>query len=143
VCNALRPLGLLLATSMATRAYTADLLLSPGLYQVEVRISLPNVQDTAAPLSLTRYIDLAALQTGQAFSVLSDNPLKNCDLLDYRLSADTAAYRIACRGPNRGSAVALFEAAGNSYRGTIRMNMGGKNMTMSETQVGKRTGDCQ
>jgi hypothetical protein len=50
---------------------------------------------------------------------------------------------IACAGPNRGSAVATFETKGTTYRGTIKMNMGGKNMTMSETQAGKRIGDCQ
>jgi len=63
-------------------------------------------------------------------------------LLDYEVSADRVAYRIACAGPNRGSAVALFDIAATGYRGTIAMNMGGKNMTMSETQIGKRIGDC-
>jgi len=48
-----------------------------------------------------------------------------------------------CAGPNRGSAVAVFDTKQNTYQGTIRMNMGGKNMTMSETQAGKRIGDCR
>ena len=42
-----------------------------------------------------------------------------------------------------GSAVGVFDLTGTAYSGTIKMNMGGKNMTMSETQVGRRTGDCQ
>lgn len=75
--------------------------------------------------------------------MLSDNPLKRCDLVDYEASAATARYRIACAGPNRGSAVAVFQTAAAGYRGTIKMNMGGKNMTMSETQTGKRIGDCR
>lgn len=120
----------------------ADPLLKPGLYQVEVRIGLPNVQDTAASILLTRCIRPADLRSGQAFFVLSDNPLKNCELLDYQVTADTAVYRIACPGPNRGSAVAVFALAGATYHGNIKMNMGGKNMTMSETQTGKRVGDC-
>jgi hypothetical protein len=115
---------------------------APGLYRVEVRISLPNVQDTADPLVLTRCVSPADLKSGQAFFVLSDNPLKNCPLLDYQVAADMATYRVACPGPNRGSAVAVFEITGTTYRGSIKMNMGGKNMTMSETQAGKRIGDC-
>ena len=126
----------------ATGAGAADSLLTPGLYQVEIRIALPNVQDVAAPMVLIRCVSPADLKSGQAFFVLSDNPIKNCALLDYEVTADTAIYRIACPGPNRGSAVAVFVTTGTAYRGSIKMNMGGKNMTMSEMQTGKRIGDC-
>src|SRR5258706_14657539 len=84
----------------------ADLPLTPGLYEVEVRISLPNVQDVAAPLVLKRCITLEDLHSGRAFFILSDNPLNTCDLLDYEVTGDRATHRIACAGPNRGSAVA-------------------------------------
>ncbi len=135
--------ALLLAALVATAAAAAEPALSPGLYRVEVRIALPNVQEVAAPMVFDRCISAADLQSGQAFRVLSDNPLKACDVLDYRMSDATATYRIACQGPNKGSAVGVFDLAHNAYRGVIRMNMGGKNMTMSETQAGKRTGDCR
>jgi hypothetical protein len=127
----------------ATGSNAADSSLTPGLYQVEVRISLPNVQDAAAPLVVTRCVSADDLQSGRVFFVLSDNPLKSCELIDYQATAGTAVYRIACAGPNRGSAVAVFDTRATTYRGTIKMNMGGKNMTMSETQAGKRIGDCQ
>ena len=131
------------AVLRATCADAAGPTLSPGLYQVEVRISLPNVQDVAAPLVVNRCVVRADLESGQAFFVLSDNPLKTCDLVDYETTADTAIYRIVCPGPNRGSAVGVFETSTTAYRGTIKMNMGGKNMTMSEVQVGKRIGKCE
>jgi Protein of unknown function (DUF3617) len=133
----------MVAALAATGSDAADSSLTPGLYQVEVRISLPNVQDVAAPLVMTRCLSSDDLQSGQAFFVLSDNPLKICELVDYEATAGTAIYRIACAGPNRGSAVAVFDTKGTAYRGTIKMNMGGKNMTMSETQAGRRIGDCQ
>jgi hypothetical protein len=117
--------------------------LTPGLYEVEVRISLPNVQDAAAPIVLTRCMSATDLESGRAFFVLSDNPLRNCAQVDYKAAADIATYRIECPGPNRGSALAAFRITGIRYRGNIRMNMGGKNMTMSETQVGRRIGDCR
>ena len=132
-----------LVAAIATGASAADSSLTPGLYRVEVRIGLPNVQDVAAPLVVNRCVSPEDLQTGQAFFVLSDNPLKTCELVDYQTTSATAIYRIACAGPNRGSAVAVFDTRAAAYRGTIRMNMGGKNMTMSETQVGKRIGDCE
>lgn len=132
-----------LASLAASACNAADLSLLPGLYQVEVRISLPNVAVAAPPLLATRCITADDLKSGQAFFILSDNPLKSCGLVDYQATAGTALYRIACAGPNRGSAVAVFDAKLTTYRGTIKMNMGGKNMTMSETQAGKRIGDCK
>lgn len=123
-------------------SHAEELPLQPGLYQVEVRISLPNVENAAPPTIVTQCLASDDLQSGRAFFVLSDNPLKQCALLDYRFTSDIAAYRIACAGPNRGTATALFDTSRTSFRGTIKMNMGGKNMTMTEVQTGKRIADC-
>lgn len=131
-----------LAVLVASASVAADPLLAPGLYRVEVRIALPNVQDAAAPFVATRCVSPADLKSGEAFSILSKNPLRNCDLLDYRVTDGTASYRIACPGPNKGSAVAVFQTTATTYRGSIDMNLGGKNMTMSETQAGTRIGNC-
>ena len=130
------------AALAATGSVAADPFLAPGLYRVEVRIALPNVQDAAAPFVVTRCVSPADLESGEAFSILSKNPLRNCDLLDYQVTDGTASYRIACPGPNKGSAVAAFQTTATTYRGSIQMNMGGKNMTMSETQAGTRIGNC-
>ena len=132
-----------LASFAISMSNAADLSLLPGLYQVEIRISLPNVAVAAPPLLANRCVTPDDLKSGQAFFILSDNPLKQCDLVDYQTTATAALYRIVCAGPNRGSAVAVFDTKQNTYQGTIRMNMGGKNMTMSETQAGKRIGDCR
>jgi hypothetical protein len=118
-------------------------LLTPGLYQVEVRVALPNVQNSAAPFVVTHWVSRADLESGRAFFLLSDNPLRRCDLLDFEAAGEDATYRIACPGPNRGSALAAFKTAGTGYRGTIHMNLGGKNMTLTESQIGKRIGDCR
>ncbi len=126
-------------TSIGSAAEPA---MNPGVYEVEVRIGLPNVQDATAPLVLTRCVRPADIASGRAFSILSENPLKACDILDYAMAADSVSYRIACPGPNRGSAVAVFDLTATTYRGSITMNMGGKNMTMWETQVGKRIANC-
>ena len=121
---------------------SAETSLAPGLYQIEVRLMLPNVEHAAAPFVVTRCVSPADLESGKAFPVLSNNPLRSCDLLDYQATDGTISYRIACPGPNKGSAVAVFKTTANRYRGSIQMNMGGKNMTMSETQAGARIGNC-
>ena len=126
----------------ATGLAAEEARLEPGGYEVEVRIHLANVRDVAAPLLVNRCISPDDLKSGQAFFVLSDNPLKRCNLVDFESGAGKAFYRIECPGPNRGRAVATFQTGSAAYRGTIEMNMGGKNMTMSETQAGRRVGEC-
>ena len=130
------------AVLAATGAAAAELLLTPGLYQVEVRVGAPTVQDAAAPQVMTHCIRPDDLKSGQAFFVLSDNPLKHCQLVDFQATADAALYRIVCAGQNRASAVGVFDTKAASYRGTIRMSPDGKSMTRSETQAGKRIGNC-
>ena len=120
----------------------AETALVPGFYETEVRISLPNVQDVALPLLVKRCVTADDIASGRAFFVLSDNPLKQCNLEDFEAASGKITYRIQCPGPNRGSALAQFELRETTYRGTIRMNMGGKNMTMSEAQAGRRLGEC-
>ncbi len=120
----------------------AESTLVPGLYETEVRISLPNVQDVAPPLLIRRCVTAGDIASGRAFFLLSDNPLKQCNLEDVEAASSLVTYRIECPGPNRGSALAQFQLGDTTFRGTIRMNMGGKNMTMSESQSGRRLGQC-
>ncbi len=116
--------------------------LAPGLYDIEVRINLPYVLEVSPPKRLMRCLTASAIESGQAFFVLSENPIKACPLTDYQATPTTAHYRIRCPGANAASAEGDFETTATGYRGTISMQMGGKNMTMSETQVAVRVGAC-
>jgi hypothetical protein len=87
---------------------------------------------------LTRCLTASAIESGQAFFVLSENPIRACPVTDYRATPTTARYDIRCPGANAASAEGDFETTATGYRGTISMQMGGKNMTMSETQVAVR-----
>jgi len=135
---------LLFAMSLAlSRAHADPAALQPGLYEITVNLELPNVVATGVgPSTLRRCITADDLRTGNAFGVLGQNPIRACPLKDYSISANQALYRIECAGPNAPHAAGVFDLAPGSYRGVITMNMGGKNMTMSERQRGKRIGAC-
>jgi hypothetical protein len=115
---------------------------APGLYAIEVRLGLPNVLEVGPPTTLTRCLTAPEIESGQAFFVRSENPLRACALTDYAATGASVRYRIRCPGPNAASADAEFQTTAAGYRGVIRMVMGGKNMTMSETQVAARIGEC-
>ena len=133
----------LLTCALPAPAAAADAVWSPGLYRVEVKIGLPNVPAVAPPMQTTRCLTRTDLENGSAFGVLSDNSIKTCPVFDYELTGSTATYQIVCPGPNAASAVAEFQATRTGYRGVIKMQMGAKNMTMSETQIATRAGECR
>jgi hypothetical protein len=139
-------LGRLLALVTWLGAIPADAgppAVAPGLYDIEVRLGLPNVLEVGPPTRLRRCLTAAEIESGRAFFVRSENPLRACALTDHVATGTSVRYRIACPGPNAASAHAEFETTAGGYRGVIRMQMGGKNMTMSETQIAVRIGDCE
>jgi hypothetical protein len=134
---------LLLACFLLVCAVRADdAALKPGFYEVTVTLEMPNVVTGIGPGTVHRCVTAADLASGNAFGVLGENPIRSCPIADYSISANRALYRITCPGPNAPSAVGAFDFATTSYRGVITMNMGGKNMTMSERQRGRRIGAC-
>jgi hypothetical protein len=118
-------------------------LLEPGLYEVTVTLALPNVKEIPLLEKIERCITPATLRDGSAFGVLSENPAKSCNRLDYEMSDGSATFRVDCLRPNSASGKGVFELHRRDYRGTISLQMGGKNMTMSELQSAHRIGECR
>ena len=131
--------ALLTAPSASTWALAQA---SGGLYEVTARIELPNVAPVAEPIRATLCLTAEALRSAAAFRVLSRNPLAACARTDVAVSGAATTFRITCPGPNAPWALARFEVTGRGFKGAIHMNMGGKNMTMTERQSARRIGDC-
>lgn len=135
--------GCFLAALMPLSAISGeDAVLKPGFYEVTVTLEMPNVVTGIGPGTVHRCVTAEDLRSGSAFGVLGDNPIRSCPITDYSISASRALFRIGCPGPNTPSAVGAFDLAPASYHGVITMDMGGKNMTMSERQRGRRLGAC-
>jgi hypothetical protein len=59
-----------------------------------------------------------------------------------RQDGDTLTFEITCLGRNEAVGLARYTVAPQRFSGVIAMKMGGKNMTMTEHQVGRRIGNC-
>lgn len=137
--TALSTLLVLLALSPLRVAAGADGI-EPGKYEVQMRLELPHLEDQAA--AKTTSICVTA-EPSHGLVVLSDNnPLAKCPIKNVRQTGDALAFDIICEGENQGVASAIFNLGGDRFSGVITMKMGGKNMTMTERQTGKRTGTC-
>ncbi len=116
----------------------------PGLYEIDVELKLPNLEGASAKRRLRHC--LVSKQTTQDFGlkVLSlNNPLSKCPHSKITHKGNQLRFHIKCPGVNGAKAFATFNLQTSSFSGNIKMQMGGKNMTMSEWQKGRRIRDCQ
>lgn len=118
--------------------------LQPGAYEITYRLELPHV-DLAEPGRRAAICIVASTaDLTQGLGAVSDNnPLARCQSEDARRTREGAlAFTIVCPGANAARGEAVYQLQGDRFEGRIAMRMGGKNMTMTETQSGNRTGTC-
>jgi hypothetical protein len=132
--------GMLAAIAQAEQS---EALLQDGAYEVRVRLELPNVVNWAATSTATICLPYADGESGAPFPVLSsNNPLKKCPASNIERDGATLRFDIVCEGRGAAWAGAVYKLMPRAFEGRIAMVMGGKNMTMTEVQTGRRTGNC-
>lgn len=139
--------------SRSTRALASLLLLSApaaaaplqdGAYEIEVKLELPHLEDMTPKKLVTLCLSSEPGPSVHGIAVLSDNnPLAKCPISNVREAGSELTFDIACEGKNSAKASAKYDLAPDRFRGRITMQMGGKNMTMSEVQAGRRVGACE
>lgn len=134
---------LVLAFSVPACAEDEALPLSQGLYEVVVTLDLPHLDGMGASRTTKVCISPSGEPPTHGLAVLSENnPLATCPASKGRLDASTYRFEVHCAGKNAAEGFATFDLYTDRFQGSIVMKMGGKNMTMSETQSGRRIGEC-
>ena len=141
-----RPAAALICVGIAAglaQAEKAEILLQPGSYEVDVSLELPHVEAWAGTTRATICVPHAGDATGAPLPVLSgNNPLARCPASNVRRDGAALSFEVVCEGRNGARGLAVYELMPRSFRGRIAMTMGGKNMTMTEVQLGRRVGPC-
>lgn len=118
--------------------------LKEGEYEVEVRLQLPNLEGAGVLSRAKICVQQRAENMSYGLVVLSqNNPLQTCPISNVKQSGAKLRFDIICPGKNKARAQANYRLQAERFSGRIDMNMGGKNMTMFETQYGYRVGDCK
>lgn len=125
------------------QAEPKEALLRAGAYEVQVRLEVPNVHNWAASRTTTICVADGAATGDAPLPVLSvNNPLADCPARNIRREGAALSYDILCEGRGAAWARALYTLEPGAFEGRIAMVMGGKNMTMTEVQTGRRVGRC-
>jgi hypothetical protein len=127
----------------AAQAEQGEPLLQAGAYEVEARLELPNVLRGVATTRAAICIPYEGTN-GAPFPVLSaNNPLATCPAVNVERNGAMLRFDIVCEGRGAARAQAVYKLMPSAFEGRIAMVMGGKNMTMSEVQTGRRVGSCE
>ena len=109
-----------------------------GNWEVAVKINFPGMEG-APPMKQTQCVTAAMLN--DPASAMPSGPGGDCKITDYKLSNNVATYKLACTQPVAFSGTGEMKYSGtDAYVGTLTMDMGGQNLTMSIDA--KRIGDC-
>ena len=133
--------GCLALAAAARGEQTVDL--EPGRYEVAIRLDLPNIEGAAA----ARLVTLCLPPTNDSDHLVllplsENNPLSRCPVLNVHHDGGALTFNIVCPGGNAAMAAASYVLTPTTFEGRITMKLGGKNMTMTERQSGRRTGPC-
>ncbi len=134
---------MVLALAMAPAAAASEARLQPGRYLVEARLELAYLSVADATKQVSVCIDDTTDPAAALRVLSSNNPLASCPIASRRITGSTVHFEVACQGLNAAKGSAVFELARDSYHGCVAMKMGGKNMTMTEHQTGRRVGPCK
>ena len=136
----MRRTALLLACLAAPGAGAAGGL-PEGAYRVAVHVAIPNVETRDYDFE-TEICWRGAADPAMPLGPLGPGPLARCPS-HARDTAEGVTVATACEGANAGFATAAYRATPVGFSGEVAINLGGKNMTVSEVQRGTRTGSCE
>jgi hypothetical protein len=134
-----------LAVALLSGAASAEerAVLQAGAYEVDVRLEIPNVWNWSAKKTETICLPRTTAANEPPLPVLSgNNPLAKCSAKDIRMKGAGLSFIILCEGRDAAKARAAYVLSPGAFKGRIVMIMGGKNMTMTEVQEGRRIGNC-
>lgn len=137
----MRLLCLLALVAVAGTARAGDAVLEPGEYEVEMRLELPHIEDMGA--QRTAKVCITDSSTHGIIVLSENNPLGRCPASNVRQIGDELSFDLVCEGHNQAVAWAKFRLWPDRFAGAFEMKMGGKNMTMTERQAGRRIGVCK
>lgn len=138
------PVFFLSALLCPAAAFAEPVALRGGAYEVSVKLELPHLEDMSTK-AISRICLTEEFGAGNpGFRILSENnPLAKCPVSNIHTEGTGLGFDILCEGKNTAKATARFVLATERFQGRIVMQMGGKNMTMTEVQSGQRVGACE
>jgi hypothetical protein len=134
-------LGLVIGVAAAAGDATT---MQPGSYEIQIETGMPNLDELQRGRSVVKQcFTRTDIESGQAYRGPRGDQYANCKLMDYKSLNGEVSYHIVCPGSNAPSGYGAFTYTDTAFRGSVEMQMGGKNMTMTQKYTAKRVANCE
>jgi hypothetical protein len=113
----------------------------PKLYEVTTEIGMPHLEENLRYATIRETSCLTGFDP-LAFPILKHEALKGCHLDDENHCDETTCYALSCIGQHGATGEARWRIDGNQMRGTLDVELGGKNITFYQRLTYTQVGDC-
>ena len=128
---------LALSLSAFAQTYRRD-----GKWEVKMEMEMPGMPAGMPPMTTTQCVtpeEAADPQKAVPQGRGRGNP-NDCKISDFKADGNKVSWKMKCEGAEAMSGTGEFVYAADAYTGMMKMDMGGRSMTMKYS--GKRLGDC-
>jgi hypothetical protein len=115
---------------------------SPLLYEMTTETLMPHLEENLryAVRKERRCVNLNDLS--KVFWMLDEASLQDCVLVKSTEQADSALYLLKCNGGHGTTGDARWKLDPDAIKGTLKVRLGGKNMTFYQRISAKPVGTC-
>jgi len=114
-----------------------------GSYELTARLELPHLERWG--VDKTTIVCLPRARSGDELPVpvvSANNPFAKCTAANLTADGRKLEYDIVCPGRGAAKGHATYILTTETFSGRVAIVTGGKNMTMTEIQQGRRIGEC-
>jgi hypothetical protein len=112
------------------------------VYDVTTETGMPHLEENLRYTITHQRHCLAHVPFATAFPILAHPALKGCRLSDASRHDETVSYALVCTGGHGTTGEAIWHIDERGIRGTLRVKLGGKNMTFTQHITALPRGTC-
>ena len=131
----------LMATTVVGLAWAAESM-PPRMYEVWTETNMPHLAENLRYATTHETRCLAQRDLADAFPILRHQSFATCRLDHEQRHDDEISYRLTCDARLGTTGEALWRLSEHQITGTLRVQMGGKNMTFSQRVTAVPVGEC-
>jgi hypothetical protein len=140
------PLTIATALGMAVQTLpwsAEERILQSGSYEITARLELPHLERWAVDKTAIVCLPNSGREDELPIPIVSaNNPFAKCSVANVAIKTPKLEYDIVCPGRGAAKGHAIYSFSVGTFSGRVDMVLGGKNMTMTEMQQARRTGEC-
>jgi len=123
-------------------AHASTITVSPGVYAVTTETSLPNLNESLRYATTTTNQCLHEQEASSLFPILSQVSFVGCNLVGNQSDTEHSDFDLVCNNSQAATGTARFIISASTFRASLDVKMGGKNMKFSQRISARRIGPC-